>query len=171
MRYLIFVPAALFLVPSPAEAQEVHEIRTYYEDVQDLIESGTEVYMTETEINSLGAMYPATGTYGRSFDFHWRIVPDVYPSEQLMLVTVRSTYAAVEQYEEFLFGPSGDLLFYSSSGGYDMNELRLYFSGGYLQRSSEGDGSADRPDDHACAEGQRALLEAERLLQSFHLIH
>ncbi len=166
MRAILLV--ALAAVSGMCEG--ISEIREQYYQVKEGIENG-DLYLSELEINSTGAMYPALGTYGRSFDFYWDLDPEDYPASRLLLVTASSTYAAVEEYQEFLFGPSGDLLFYYRSGGYDMNEERFYFDGPRLQRYIIGEEVTDRPGEESREAADMILLEAERLFQSFSLVH
>ncbi|HRW77861.1 MAG TPA: hypothetical protein P5207_04240 [Candidatus Sabulitectum sp.] len=166
MRAILLVA----LAAASGMCEGISEIREQYYGVKEGIENG-DMYLTELEINSTGAMYPALGTYGRSFDFYWDIDQESYPSSRLLFIAVSSTYAAVEENEEFLFNTSGELLFYYRSGGYDMNEERFYFDGPYLQRYIIGEDSTDRPGEEARVNGERIRLEADKLFQSFHLVH
>lgn len=166
MRILFLV----VLVAATGLCEGIGEIREHYYAVKESIESG-DMYLSELEINSTGAMYPALGTYGRSFDFFWDLDQENYPASRLLLVTVSSTCAAVEEYEEFLFSTSGELRFYYRSGGYDMNEERFYFDGPILQRHIIGEDSTDRPGEEAREAAEMILLEADRLFQSFQLVH
>ncbi|MFA6619494.1 MAG: hypothetical protein WCT23_10625, partial [Candidatus Neomarinimicrobiota bacterium] len=142
-----------------------------YSEAKGMIDSGEEMYLSELEINSEGMMYPALGTYGRDFDFYWDLDPEDYPASRLLFISVESQYAAVEQYEEFLFNHSGELVFYYSSGGYDMQEERFYFNSGSLQRFILDDESTDRPDEETRRRGEEITMEAEGYARAFNLIH
>lgn len=161
----------LLVTVSIASAEEIAEIREHYTSVKDMIETGEQLYRTELVINSEGMMYPALGTYSRIFSFFWDIDPEEYPAGRLLFISVESQYAAVEEYEEFLFNPSGELVFYFRSGGYNMNEERFYFDRGFLLRYILDGESTDRPEEEALVEGNRILLESEGLFQAFNLVH
>lgn len=152
-------------------AESIGEISELYSEVQRMIDFDEDLYLSELEINSTGIMYPALGSYGRSFDFYWGLDEENYPSSKLLFIAVNSQYAAVEEYEEFLFNGAGELVFYFSSGGYEMAEQRFYFDRNYLFRYILDDESTDHPDEGTFVRGQRILLESERLFQAFNLTH
>ena len=152
-------------------AESIGEIRELYSEVHQMIDSGEDVYLSELDINTTGTMYPALGTYGRSFDFYWGLDEDDYPSGKLLFISANSQYAAVEQYEEFLFNGVGELVFYFSSGGYDMAEERFYFDGNNLLRYIKDGVTTDHPDEDVSENGQRILMESDRLYQCFNLTH
>jgi len=161
----------LLVIAGSMYAESIGEIRELYSDVKEMIESGEQLYRTELEINSEGMMYPAVGIYGRSFDFYWGLNPEDYPSGRLLFISVESQYAAVEEYEEFLYSHSGELVFCFRSGGYEMTEERFYFDHGSLIRYIQDGETTDRPDDGTREEGERVLHESEMLFQAFNLVH
>lgn len=167
MKWTITLIAAI----SVASAGEISDIREHYTAVKEMIESGEQLYRSDLEINSEGMMYPAVGIYGRSFDFYWDLNPEDYPSGRLLFISVESQYSAVEEYEEFLYSYSGELVFCFRSGGYEMTEERFYFHCGSLIRYIQDGESTDSPDDGTREEGERILLESERLYQAFNLVH
>lgn len=167
MKWILLLPITL----CAASAGDLSGIREHYGEVKEMIENGEQLYRTDLEINSNGLMYPALGSYGRSFQFYWDLDEENYPSSRLLFISVNSQYAAVEEYEEFLFDRSGELEFYFSSGGYEMEEKRYYFDGGALFRYSINGESSNHPDDEAAAEGERILIESERLFEAFGLTH
>lgn len=167
MKWIIVTMAVTGLMA----AESIGEIRELYSEVHSMIDSSDDIYLSELDINTTGTMYPALGSYSRSFDFYWGLDEDDYPSGKLFFIAVNSQYAAVEQYEEFLFNGSEELVFYFSSGGYEMAEERFYFDGNNLLRYIRDDESTDHPDEDVFENGQRILMESERLLQVFSLTH
>ena len=161
----------LMVIAGTMSAESIGEIRELYSQVKEMIDSSESIYLSELEINSEGAMYPALGSYGRSFDFYWDLDPEDYPASRLLFISVESQYAAVEEYEEFLYSHSGELVFCFRSGGYEMTEERFYFDDGSLIRYIQDGETTDRPDDITREEGERILLESERLYQAFNLVH
>ena len=135
-----------------------------------MIENG-ELYTTDLSINSQGKMYPATGTYGVTLRFHWVISEENYPASELVMITSNSVYAAVEEYDEYLYSPDGELIFHFHSGGYDMKEERFYFTGGVLVRYIENGSSTDSPDHEAAGKGNSARHVAGEYLEAFRLLH
>ncbi len=167
---MIRIIAVIAILSTICFAEDVSDIRQQYNSVKESIDHG-DLYITELTINSEGMMYPALGTYGRSFKFYWGIDEENYPGSQLLFITVNSQYAAVPEYEEFLFNSSGELVFCFRQDGYDENEERFYFSSGSLIRYILDDQSTDRPDESAQSDGERVFMAAENLLQAFILTH
>jgi hypothetical protein len=161
--------SALALLVAVAAA-DISDIREMYYSAWEMIENG-ELYTTDLIINSAGKMYPATGTYGVTLRFHWVISEENYPDSELLMITASSVHAAVEQYQEYLYAPDGELIFHFRSGGYHMNEERFYFTGGVLVRYIENGTSTDRPDEEASLKGNDALHLAGGYLEAFRLLH
>lgn len=161
----------MMVIAGSMAGESIDEIRGLYSEVKGMIDSSEEIYLSELAINSEGTMYPAVGTYGRSFDFYWDLDPEDYPASRLLFISVESQYAAVEEYEEYLYSHSGELVFCFRSGGYEMTEERFYFDDGSLIRYIKDGETTDRPDDGTRAEGERVLLESEKFFQAFNLVH
>ena len=167
MKRMLAVLAALATI---GLAEDVYEIRELYNSVIESI-GNSELYITELTINSEGMMYPALGTYERSFKFYWGLNEENYPESQLLFITANSQYAAVPEYEEYLFNRIGELAFHFRQGGYEQNEERFYFLGDSLIRYILDEESTDRPESEACDVGQLVRLESAKLFDSFMLIH
>jgi hypothetical protein len=84
-----------------ASAGEVEDIRDYYNEVKQSLDSGEcGLYRTEVVINSEYHPYPALGNYHQLIDFYWRN-EDGY--SRLILVTWSAEYAAYNEYGEVLY--------------------------------------------------------------------
>jgi|GEM_PF-1702248 len=94
--------AVLLIVMSAADAglESVDGIRDYYSEVKGSLDDERGLYITEIDINTEDALYPAVGHYQEHITFYWGSEGGMlWP----VLVTWTSEHAAWSEYGELLF--------------------------------------------------------------------
>ncbi len=140
----------LFFVTCVVTADEITEIREYYNEVKEHLDDEYGLYRTSVSINTEDGSYPALGHYQQEITFYWGSEAGY---DWLVLVIWSGEFAAHREYGEVLFsepdepweGDEEELLFefvsfYNSDGG--TSESRWWYAGGELLRST---GQTDYP--------------------------
>lgn len=164
----------LLTLPFAASAQEeldkqIGQIRQVYTDLAQKIEAAekneesgqtSEIAVNELIINKLNRSWAAVGNYRVVYRFYYQNKDEEpYPTE-LLKVTRHADVAARRYSEEFVYGATGDLIFYFERSEDDETPLerRVYFAKGRAIRLVEDKTSRDKlyPDD---AKNIREILE------------
>jgi hypothetical protein len=143
MRKGAFLLVVLIIV-SLSLADEITEIRNYYNEVKQALEDGTSsLYTTELVINTGDMSYPAVGKYMEHITFYWGSEAG---DSWLVLVTWKSEYAAMDLCGEALYMTedpsvenSEEVVFQFLStgmGGEVMYEERWWFDQGQIIQSA-----------------------------------
>ena len=164
-----------------AQADEVAQIREYYNEVMEDLDNEYGLYRTEISINTEDGIYPAIGNYQENITFYWGSEGGYV---WLVLVTWTGEYASRREYGEVLYiepeptwehGIEEVVFQYVSSHDWDGNdtEYRWWYSSGELLQSSA---STAYPDEvvEFTPEGPEAydyVYTPEELLELFNTIH
>ncbi|MEN8208668.1 MAG: hypothetical protein ABFR50_05380 [Candidatus Fermentibacteria bacterium] len=147
MKLLIAVLLSLFFTVG---ADDIDDIREYYNHVMNNLDNEFGLYRTEISINTEDGVYPALGNYQENITFYWGSEAGY---SWLVLVIWSSEFSVHQEYGEVLFsepeepweGDTGELVFefvsYHNSDGI-LSESRWWYEGGELLRSS---GQSDYP--------------------------
>jgi hypothetical protein len=129
------------LVQSQAADKRIDDIRKLYEQTNSDIAVAekeapySEIYVVELSVNKTGNSYPAVGTYSNVAKFyytHGDRERDPYPN-RLLKTSVVTKRAAMITSSEFLYNPSGQLVFgLVRTDGVEQRVTRLYFAAGHL---------------------------------------
>ena len=142
--------AVMLVIACAVSADEIDDIREYYNEVKEHLDDECVLYRTTVSINTEDGSYPALGHYQEEITFYWGCEAGY---EWLVLVIWSGEFAAHREYGEVLFsepeepweGDKGELLFeFVSSHNSDgmLTESRWWYAGGELLRSS---GQSDYP--------------------------
>ena len=147
MKVLI---AVMLVITCVVPADEVDDIREYYNEVKEHLDDEYGLYRTSVSINTEDGSYPAVGHYQEEITFYWNSEGGY---SWLVLVIWSGEFSVHREYGEVLFsepeepweGDTGELLFefvsfYNSDD--ILSESRYWYSGGELLRSS---GQSDYP--------------------------
>ena len=140
----IFI-AVLLVISLAGTADEVEEIREYYNEVKEQITHEFGLYRTRVTVNTQSMVYPALGHYQEEITFYWGCEAGY---EWLVLAVWSGEFSMHREYGEVLFstpdepwkGETGELLFeFVSFDNSDdiVTELRWWFGEGELLQSSE----------------------------------
>jgi hypothetical protein len=135
----------LLVISFSVAADEVQEIRDYYNEVKELITSEFGLYRTTLSINDCDMVYPALGHYMEEITFYWGCEAGY---KWLVLAVWSGEFSMHREYGEVLFstpdepweGDTGELLFeFVSFNNSDeiVTDARWWYSGGELLQSSE----------------------------------
>ena len=125
-------------------ADEINEIREYYNDVKEHLDDEYGLYRTEISINTRDQVYPVLGHFQEEITFYWNSEAGYsWP----VLIVWSGEYAAHREYGEVLFsapeepwdGERGELIFeFISFDNSDevVTELRWWYAGGELLQST-----------------------------------
>jgi len=162
-------------------ADEITEIRDYYNDVKAHLDDEYGLYRTEISINTRDGVYPVLGHYQEKITFYWNSEAGY---DWPVLIVWSGEFAAHSEYGEVLFstpeepwhGERGELVFEFVSfdnGSEIVTELRWWYTGGEFLQS---DGVTVYPEeeidfipDIPC-EGDYAHSPTE-LIEMFDMIH
>ncbi len=162
-------------------ADEIDEIRNYYNDVMEHLDDEYGLYRTEISVNTENGIYPALGNFNENITFYWGSEGgDVW----LVLVTWTGKYASRSEYGEMLYfepdpiwesGTEEVAFQYVSSHGWDDNatEYRWWYSGGEVLQSTASTTYSDEvieftPED---PEAYDYVYTPDELLDLFYMIH
>jgi hypothetical protein len=173
--------AVLLGISCVVGADEVDDIREYYNQIMERIDYEYGLYRTEITINTEGGIYPALGTYQENITFYWGSEGG---HKWLVLVIWTGKYASRREYGEILYKTdepfredrTEEVVFqYVSSHGWDGNdkEYRWWYSGGELLQSSA---FTTYPDEvvEFTPDGPRAyeyMYTPDEMLDLFYMIH
>jgi hypothetical protein len=171
----------VLILVSMSTADSITEIRNYYNEVKDALESGnSSLYETELLINTGDMSYPALGKYTEKITFHWGCEAG---ESWLVLVTWECEYAAIDICGEALYTThdqfvmnSEEVVFQFQStgmGGETMYEERWWFDDGELIQSSGESFVSGIPEEYAPNDGADTNEERNHrsLLELFWTIH
>ena len=178
MKPVFFI---LLFVACFVSADEITEIREYYNQVQEHLDDEYGLYRTEISINTESGIYPAIGTYQENITFYW-------DSEGgyvwLVMVTWTGKYASRREYGEILYSDvesitqeeTEEVVFqYVLSHDWEGNdtEYRWWYEGGELLQSYACTVTPDL-DVEFTPEGPEMygyVYTPEKLLDLFYIIH
>lgn len=92
--------AVLLGISCVAVADEIDDIREYYDQVREHLDDEYGLFRTEISINTEGGMYPVIGTYQENITFYWGSEGGYM---WLVLVTWTGKYASRREYGEILY--------------------------------------------------------------------
>ena len=142
--------AVMLVITCVVSADEVDDIREYYNEVKEHLDDEYGLYRTEISINTEDGVYPAVGHYQEEITFYWGSEAG---HQWLVLVIWSGEFSMHREYGEVLFsiperpweGDTGELLFefvsFHNSDGMP-SESRWWYSEGELLQSS---GHTDYP--------------------------
>ena len=155
---------------------KIEEIRRIYKQTNEQISAAEKsfaestIFMTELVVNKGGTMYPAVGTFRNTIKFYYTYgdrEENPYPN-RLLKVTVATNRAANHEWSEYLFDPSGRLIFYYEKMGEDKEaESRFYFASGKIIRIQRGQRIADINSRQELAAPGAVQAQADKLVEIF----
>jgi hypothetical protein len=174
--------ATVLAIVSLSQADEIAEIRDYYNQVKEALEEGSSgLYTTELSINTGDIPFSAVGVYREEITFYWG---DEAGYSWLVLVTWTSEYAAMDYHGEALYRTSDHFVENSEEvvfqflslgmGDEIMFEERWWFDDGRVIQSSGRDFTSGNmfeytPNDGADTDelrNHRNLLELFRAIRN-----
>lgn len=174
--FLIVFLGTSLQVCAQRDDKRIDEIRRLYEQVNaQIVESesvaeGTGVYCNELLVNKGDKSWPAVGIYRIAYKFYYTFgdrEKDPYPN-RLLKITVTANRSDRQESAEYLFNPTGQLVFYFEKN--DENtpaERRYYFAANRLIRGMQGQRVVDRNSREALEAARAALLESKELADIF----
>lgn len=172
MAAAVLIAASAFFVSAQSVDRQIEAIRMAYADAKAKIAAAknepetSSVYFNELRVNSGRASWPSVGIYNSTITFYYEIRGEGPYPDSLFKVNVRTKRSARVETEEFLFDPSGKLIFYVGNDG--EVEKRVYFSDGrtirYLKGRTQVDLSnrAARPEITEIQKSSNSLLSVFR---------
>ncbi len=173
--------AVMLVITCVVSADEVDDIREYYNEVKEQLDDEYGLYRTEITINTEGHVYPALGTYQENVTFYWGSEGGYV---WLVMVAWTGRYAARREYGEILYselesiwdsGTEEVVFQYAFSQDWDGNdtEYRWWYCGGEVIQSSACTVTPDIdvefiPEDPRFHE---YIYTPEELLDLFYMIH
>lgn len=161
----------------PIKAQEgdkrIEEIRQLYKQVNERIEQAekdfaeSETFFTEMIVNKGGTMYPAVGNFKKTIKFYYGYgnrEENPYP-DRLLKIVVSTERSTRQEYAEYLFNPSGQLVFYFEKDG--EIESRFYFSMEKIIRLQRGEQVVNANSREEMNAPKAVLAQKNKLVQIF----
>ena len=133
-------------------------------------EEGNGIYCNELVINKRNKSWPAVGIYRTVISFYYTFgdrEQNPYPN-RLLKITVTTNRSARHEYAEYIFNPTGRLIFYYERDSENLqSERRYYFASERLIRRMTGPRMVDIRSREALEAVKTVLTENSRLKRLF----
>lgn len=184
MRHITSIAALLLLgvsVFGQTPDRAVEKIRTYYREISEKVrlaetddEQGQigDLVMNELVINKRNHQWRAVGIFRETYKFFYQggdSEEHLYP-DQLVKTVVTKRISNRKYTEEYLYGASGELMFYFEAEGSDdvlPIEKRVYFSGRKAIRIVEGTKTRDHLTTKDLATVREIVEQSRRVKEIF----
>ena len=163
-------------ISAQSSDKRITDIRKIYDETNGLVAEMEKhpdlstIFVVELVVNKYLSPYPAVGIYQSTATFYYTYgnrEKDPYPN-RLLKIVVELKRAANNGKFEYLFDPSGDLIFaFTKPDGTDTVEQRSYFSSRKLIKLTEDGKDRDAKNKDATEAGAVAKREAARLVGIF----
>jgi len=167
---------AFVLMVSAQTEKRIEEIKKIYRETTEKIaeceaqgEYST-TYLSELVVNKNNGSYPAVGIFSSDFKFYYTYgdrEKNPYPNN-LLKITVTTKRSAQTEFSEYLFNPSGQLIFYYEKMDENPeNERRFYFASEKLIKSLKGEKNTSINGREEIAAVKTILSDKRKLAEMF----